>query len=176
MGLTSLLPTGLVRHLPAPPIEGFHSDQINLSDTAFQFGTPDGTLGVASFAANLPLAAFGGAERAAEQPWVPLAAMGKAAVDVVVSGWYLYQMPAKEKAWGPYCITAALASLGILALTLPEAWRAATAPTEPIGPGGERLLTEAAAGTGYPPREADRGGAPERAAAVDCSDRSRGRP
>jgi hypothetical protein len=30
-------------------------------------------------------------------------------------------MPAKEKAWCGYCITGALANIGIFALTLPEA-------------------------------------------------------
>jgi hypothetical protein len=42
MGAVSLLQTGIVEHLPDPPIDGFDSDQTNLSDVAYQFGVPDG--------------------------------------------------------------------------------------------------------------------------------------
>ena len=121
MAATSLLQTGVLKHLPDPPLPGFNSDKVNLSDAAFPSGVPDGTIALTGFAANLPLAAFGGADRAARQPWVPLVAAAKATVDAAVSGWYFYQMPAREKAWCAYCITAALANFGILVLTLPEA-------------------------------------------------------
>ena len=82
---------------------------------------PDGTLSLASLAANIPIAAFGGANRAAEQPVVPILAAGKAIIEAAVAGWYFYQMPAVEKAWCGYCITGALANMGIAALSLPEA-------------------------------------------------------
>ena len=121
MALVSLLQTGIVRHLPDPPLESFNSDKVNSSDTAYMLGVPDGTLSLASLAANLPLAAFGGADRARQQPLIPLVAAGKAAVEAAVAGWYFYQMPAKEKAWYAYCITGAWANFGIFALTLPEA-------------------------------------------------------
>lgn len=126
MATVSLLQGGLVSHLPDPPLDGFDSDKVNLSDEAYQFGVPDGTVALASMAANVPLAAAGGADRAHSVPWVPLLAAGKAAVEAAASSWYFYQMPAKENAWCGYCITGALASLGVLGLTLPEArtaWR-----------------------------------------------------
>jgi uncharacterized membrane protein len=127
LGVVTLLQTGLVKHLPDPQIPGcdcFDSDRVNASEDAYRWGTPDGPLGVASFAANLPLAAYGGEDRAESQPAVPLAAAGKAAVDAAAAGWYFSLMPLKEKAWCPYCIVGALANLGILALTLPEALHA----------------------------------------------------
>ncbi|MGE3273352.1 MAG: vitamin K epoxide reductase family protein [Chloroflexota bacterium] len=124
MAATSLLQTGVVRHLPDPPLPGFNSDKVNLSKTAYPFGIPDGTFGLLSFAANLPLAAFGGADRARARPWLVVLAAAKALVDGAVSGWYFYQMPTKEKAWCAYCIAAQLASLGVAALILPEARRA----------------------------------------------------
>lgn len=127
MGVVTLLQTGIVRHLPDPPLGNFCSDKVNCSLDAYHFGAPDGTMGVASFAANLPIAAFGGQDRARTQPWAPLLAAGKAIVDGAIAGYYFYLMPAKEKAWCPYCITGALASLGILALTLPEARKALAA-------------------------------------------------
>lgn len=121
MGAASLLQTGIVKHLPDPPLESFDSDKVNSSDTAYQFGVPDGTLSFASLAANLPIAAFGGTNRAQEQPLVPLMAAGKALAEAVVAGWYFYQMPTKEKAWCAYCIVGGLCNFGIAALTLPEA-------------------------------------------------------
>ncbi|CAN5642090.1 hypothetical protein BH24ACI2_BH24ACI2_16170 [soil metagenome] len=129
MTAVSLLQTGIVKHLPDPPIDNFDSDKVNSSDTAYALGVPDGTLSLASLAANIPIAAFGGENRAQETPLVPLLAAGKAVVEAVIAGWYFYQMPAKEKAWCGYCITGALANFGIAALTLPEAqkaWKAFT--------------------------------------------------
>ena len=127
MAAVSLLQTGVIQHLPDPPLESFDSDKVNSSDTAYALGVPDGTLSLASLAANVPLAAFGGSDRVREQPWVPLAAAGKAAVEAAVAGWYFYQMPAKEKKWCGYCIVGALANFGIFALTLPEAKKALAA-------------------------------------------------
>jgi len=124
MAAVSLLQTGVIRHLPDPPLESFDSDKVNSSDTAYALGVPDGTLSLASLAANVPLAACGGIDRVREQPWVPLAAAGKAAVEAAAAGWYFYQMPAKEKKWCGYCIVGALCNFGIFALTLPEAQKA----------------------------------------------------
>lgn len=124
MAATSLLQTRVIEHLPDPPLPGFNSDKVNLSKRAFPFGIPDGAIAVAGFGANLPLAAFGGANRADTCPWLPLLSTAKAAVDSAISGWLFYTMPAKERAWCAYCIVAALVNWGILALSLPEAKRA----------------------------------------------------
>jgi uncharacterized membrane protein len=124
MTAVSLFQTGIVKQLPDPPIDGFDSDKVNSSDTAYALGVPDGTLSLASLAANIPLAAFGGENRAEEQPLIPLAIAAKASVEAVVAGWYFYQMPTKEKAWCGYCILGAAANFGIAALTLAEAKRA----------------------------------------------------
>jgi len=124
MTAVSLLQTGIVKHLPDPPVDGFDSDKVNSSDTAYALGVPDGTLGLASLAANIPIAAFGGENRAEKTPLIPLLAAGKAMTEAVVAGWYFYQMPVKEKAWCGYCIVGALSNFGIAALTLPEAQKA----------------------------------------------------
>lgn len=124
MTAVSLFQTGIVRHLPDPPIDSFDSDKVNSSDTAYALGVPDGTLSLASLAANIPIAAFGGANRAEKMPLVPLAAAAKATVEAAVAGWYFYQMPTKEKKWCGYCITGAIANFGIAALTLIEAKKA----------------------------------------------------
>ena len=124
MGATALLQTGLVRHLPDPPLPTFNSDKVNLSDDAFPFGVPDGPIALAGFAMNVPLAALGGANRARDLPWVPLLAFAKSSVDVAISGWLFYKMPSKDKAWCIYCIAAFFTNLGLLGLAFPEAKQA----------------------------------------------------
>lgn len=117
----SLFQTGVVRHLPDPPIEGFDSEKVMSSDPAYMFGNADATMALASAAMNLPIASFGGADRASQMPMVPIAASAKSAVDAAAAGWYFYDMATREKAWCIYCIFTAATFLGIFALTLPEA-------------------------------------------------------
>jgi uncharacterized membrane protein len=124
MTAVTLFQTGVLKHLPDPPIAGFNSDKVNSSDTAYALGVPDGALSLASLAANIPLAAFGGENRASDAPLIPLAAAAKATVEAAVAGWYFYQMPTKEKAWCGYCIVGAMTNWGIAALTLMEAKKA----------------------------------------------------
>ena len=126
MAAVSLLQTGIVRHLPDPPVPGFDSDRVNTSEAAYQFGVPDGTVSLASMALNVPLAALGGVARAQTMPWVPLLSTAKAVAEAIGAGYYFYQMPAKEKAWCGYCIAGAIASFAVLKYSLPEAreaWR-----------------------------------------------------
>ncbi len=124
MTAVTLFQTGVVKHLPDPPIPGFDSDRVNSSDTAYALGVPDGALSLASLAANIPLAAYGGENRAETMPLVPLAVAAKSTVEAAVAGWYFYQMPTKEKAWCGYCIVGAMTNWGIAALSLIEARRA----------------------------------------------------
>jgi uncharacterized membrane protein len=124
MTAVTLLQTGIIKHLPDPPLDNFDSDRVNSSDTAYRLGLPDGSISLATLAANIPLAAFGGADRVTKMPWVSLIAAAKAIVEAVAASWYFYQMPAKEKAWCGYCVVGALANIGIAALTLPEAKKA----------------------------------------------------
>lgn len=124
MAAVTLFQTGVISHLPDPPLEDFDSDKVNSSDTAYALGVPDGALSLASLAANIPLAAFGGADRAITQPLIPLAAAAKSTVEAAVAGWYFYQMAAVEKKWCGYCIVGAAANWGIAAMSLIEAKKA----------------------------------------------------
>ena len=124
-GMASMVPvtmlqTGLVHHLPDPPIKDFHSDSANSSLIAYKFGVPDGAVSVSSFAVNIPMAAFGGDDRARTNPMVPLIAAGKAAIDLATSAWYFNQMR-RGKKWCPYCIVGAACSLAVFLLSMPEA-------------------------------------------------------
>ena len=124
MTAVTLLQTGIVKHLPDPPLDSFDSDKVNSSDTAYALGIPDGALSLASLAANIPLAAFGGKNRSETMPLVPIAAAAKATIEAAVAGWYFYQMPTKEKKWCGYCIVGAATNWGIAVLSLMEAKRA----------------------------------------------------
>jgi uncharacterized membrane protein len=124
MGIVSLLQTGILQHLPDPPLDSFDSDKVNSSDTAYALGAPDGTLSLAGLGLNLPLAGFGGVARTEQAPYVPLAAAAKSGIEAVAAGWYFYQMPTKEKKWCAYCIVGAIANATIFALSLPEAIKA----------------------------------------------------
>lgn len=121
MGIVSLLQTGIVKHLPDPPFPRFDSDKANLSDAAFKAGTPDGTIALASLAANIPIAAFGGSDRAAQRPWISLVAAAKAAIDAAGAGAYFYRMASKKDPWCAYCIVGALSNFAVLGLTASEA-------------------------------------------------------
>jgi len=124
MAAVTLLQTGLIRRLCDLPVEGFDAEKVTLSNDAYQFGAPDAALASASLSANLPLAAFGGEDRARDLPLVPLVSAAKAAADTVVAGWSFYRMIHKEKAWCSYCMLGGMANIGVLALAIPEAIRA----------------------------------------------------
>ncbi|WP_447980007.1 vitamin K epoxide reductase family protein [Candidatus Nitrospira bockiana] len=128
MAVVSLFQTGVIRHLPDPPLDRFNSDKVNSSVTAYHWGVPDGTVSMAGHAVNVALAAVGGPQRVREQPWVPLIAAAKAAAEAAVAARYLfYEMPIVQKTWCGYCIVDALAHIGTFALTLPEAGKALAA-------------------------------------------------
>ena len=89
MAAVTLLQTGIVKHLPDPQFGNFDSDRVNSSDTAYRLGAPDGSISLASLAANIPIAAFGGANRVQGKPWVPLVAAVKAVGEALAASWYL---------------------------------------------------------------------------------------
>jgi hypothetical protein len=74
MAAVTLYQMGLIRHLPDPPLPRFDSDRVNASDTAYQYGVPDGTLTLVGHTTNAGIAAFGGVRRTDERPgcrWPP---------------------------------------------------------------------------------------------------------
>ena len=121
----SLLQTGIVKHLPDPPVGNFDADEVMTSDEAYIFGIPDATLALAGLALNVPIAAYGSRDRAKGLAFVPVLAAAKSAAEAGAAAWYFYQMATKKRAWCAYCIGAAAVYFGIFALTLPEAADAA---------------------------------------------------
>jgi uncharacterized membrane protein len=130
VGIASMLPvilyqTGIIRHLPDPPVGNFDSDKVNGSPTAFGYGGPDAPLTVMAHATNIVLASLGGSKRAGVRGWLPVLASLSAGAQAGVAAKYLFhQMPKVDKAWCPYCIADALMHMGTFAFTLPEALRA----------------------------------------------------
>jgi hypothetical protein len=132
MAMVSLYHMGMLRHLPDPRIRRFHSDKVHASFTAHPLGIPDGAVAITSHALNIALAAVGGQGRARQLPWIPLVAAGKAAVEAVLAVRSLwYDMPVVERSWCGYRVVDALARLGILVLSLPEAAEAVHARPVP---------------------------------------------
>src|ERR1043165_1031580 len=78
MGLIALYQTGLIKHLPEPPLPMLDADKVNGSPQAYErFATPDAILGLGSYAATMGLAAMGGADRPRPLPGVAPAAAAK---------------------------------------------------------------------------------------------------
>ena len=127
MGIVSLLQTGIVKHLPDPPVKkpNFDSDKVNSSEEAYSYGMPDAPLTIAAHATTLAIAAVGPPDRYKNRPWLPLVASAVALPQAAIAAKYLfYQMPKVDKAWCPYCVVDALMHFATVALTIPEALRA----------------------------------------------------
>lgn len=126
--IVSLYQVGIVKHLPDPPIDVFDSDKVDASDYAYKRGqTPDGVFMLFTYASTALLAAMGGQKRSQELPLAP-ALMGlKALVDVMANLELAREEWKENKKLCTYCQTASLLSLVTLALSVPEALRAARA-------------------------------------------------
>jgi uncharacterized membrane protein len=124
MGIVTLLQSGLVKHLPDPPVGNFDSDKVNSSHEAYRRGTPDAPLAITAHAVNMVLATLGGKDRPCRAPWIPIMATLIAVPQAATAAQYLfYQMPKVDKAWCPYCITDALTLFATFGLTLKESAR-----------------------------------------------------
>ncbi len=124
MGLIALYQTGLLRHLPDPPLPYFNSDKVDASEEAYAWlSTPDGVLGLASYAGTAVLAAMGGKNRARRQPWIPLALAAKVSGDALQAARLTRSQWTNHRAFCIWCLTAAGATFA----TLPPAFREARA-------------------------------------------------
>ena len=116
--------TGIIRHLPDPP-GPFDADRVDASDYAYKrLSSGDGLLMMTTFAATAVLAGIGGADRAEEKPWVPIALAAKSAYDVVTAAQLAQEEWQTNRALCAYCQGASVLTLVVAALTLPEAARA----------------------------------------------------
>ena len=129
-GLVAAYQTGIIRRLPDPPGLGppdgpFDSEKVDASNYAYKrLDVPDGLLMLGTYAVTASLAGAGNANRAAEQPWLPVAAAAKALYDVGTNVTLAREEWRENRAFCAYCQAANVASLAIAALALPEALRA----------------------------------------------------
>ncbi len=125
LGVVTAYQVGLLRHVPEPAVPGLSADRVDASGEAYQLlGTPDGALGIASYAVTVALAAMGAADRADKQPWIPLLAAAKAGLDLVSGGYLFAEQVTRHKKICSWCTVAAVASVVAFPQTLPEAGRA----------------------------------------------------
>ena len=122
LGGVAAYQTGLVRHLPEPPLPLFDAERVDASGEAYRFsGTPDAALGIASYAATLALAGMGTRNRAREQPWIPLALAAKVLLDAAGGVYLGLEQATKHRRFCSWCVAAAAASAAMVLQVLPEA-------------------------------------------------------
>lgn len=130
MGLIALYQMGIIPHLPEPPLPKLDADRVDASAEAYEkLATPDAVLGLGSYVATMGLAAMGGADRAREQPWIPLALCAKMLFDVGQAVRLSVDQATKQKAFCFWCLLAAAATLVSAPLVVPEALEAARTMT-----------------------------------------------
>lgn len=122
--VVGLYQTGLLRHLPDPPVGPFDSDRVNASDYAYKrLAMPDAFLMIGTYAVTAALAAAGGRDRAQRMPVLPVALAAKTLFDVGTNLKLAREEWADNRALCAYCQTASLISIASLVLALPEAAR-----------------------------------------------------
>jgi uncharacterized membrane protein len=128
MGMSVLYQMGLLRHLPDPPLRRFDADRVDASGQAYAIlSTPDGALGLLSYASTLVLAAMDGQDRAVRRPWIPLALLGKIGADAAYAAKLTVDQWTRHRAFCMYCLIAAGATFAMVPLAVGEAvqaWRA----------------------------------------------------
>lgn len=122
MGVIALYQMGVIPRLPEPPLPGLDAEKVDASEEAYAtLHTPDAVIGLRSYATTLALAAMGGADRARERPWIPLALAGKALFDAAQAAKLTVDQWTKHRAFCSYCLVASAATFAVLPNVLPEA-------------------------------------------------------
>lgn len=123
--IVSLYQTGIIRHLPDPPLPVFDSDKVDASEYAYKrFQTPDALMMVVNYGVTAWLAGAGGKDRADTLPLLPVAMALKVLGDAAFAVELGREEWQENKALCAYCQAATLVSLVSLALVVPETRRA----------------------------------------------------
>ena len=129
MSVITLYQMGIITHLPEPPLPYLDADKVDASAEAYaRLATPDGALGLASYAGMVVLAAMGGPERMHSRPWMPLALAAKVlSFDTPIAAKLTVDQWTTHRAFCMYCLIASaatFASVPLAALELRDALRA----------------------------------------------------
>jgi len=123
--IVSLYQTGIIKHLPDPPISLFDSDKVDASDYAYKrLDTPDALMMLANYAGTAWLAGAGGLNRAETNPVLPIAMGAKALADTAIAVQLGREEWQENKALCFYCQVATVASIATTVLAVPEVVRA----------------------------------------------------
>lgn len=124
--IVSLYQTGIIKHLPDPPLDVFNSDKVDASDYAYKrMDTPDALPMIVTYGITATLAGAGGLHRASKQPLLPVAMGVKTLFDSLTTVKLGREEWQENKALCFYCQVATVASFASLALALPEALKGA---------------------------------------------------
>jgi hypothetical protein len=125
MSLVTLYQMGIIKHLPEPPLPMLDADKVDASAEAYsRFQTPDGILGIGSYAMTMGLAAMGGPARAQKQPWIPLLLAAKVAFDTFQAIRLFRDQLTKFHAFCSWCLLTAATTLATIPLVVPETYAA----------------------------------------------------
>jgi uncharacterized membrane protein len=121
----SLYQVGAIEQLPDVPLPGIDSNKVDASDYAYSyFDTPDGFLMLTSYSITALLAGSGGADRAVQAPFLPIATAAKTLFDSILALRLARIEWRDNEAFCAYCQVATLCSLASFILSIPEASRA----------------------------------------------------
>ncbi len=124
--VVSLYQTGVIRHLPDPPIPVFDSSKVDASSYAYKrFNQPDAPGMLVNYGITAMLTAMGGKDRARTMPLAPIAMAVKTVMDSVTALELGREEWVENRKLCFYCQAATAASRASVALALPEAVRAA---------------------------------------------------
>lgn len=122
----TLYQTGIIKHLPDPPLSILDSDRVDASDYAYsRLNAPDAPLMIASFGVTTLLASMGGKNRRAEMPLASLAMFGKILGDLAITLKLSGEEWKEQRAFCSYCQAATIVSLASAVIAAPEALAAA---------------------------------------------------
>lgn len=119
--IVALYQTGIIQHLPDPPLPRIDSDKVDASDYAYsRFKSPDALIMVPSYGLTAWLAGAGGKNRATDNPILPIAMGLKILGDTAVAIELGREEWKENKALCAYCQVATLCSIASAALAVPE--------------------------------------------------------
>jgi hypothetical protein len=120
--IVTLYQTGIVKHLPDPPLSIFDSDKVDASTYAYKRGNaPDAPAMLVTYGLTAWLASAGGKDRAQRHPWLPVALAAKTIFDAGSALKLAQEEWSTNQKLCAYCQAATVASVASVALALPEA-------------------------------------------------------
>jgi hypothetical protein len=120
--VVALYQTGLIRHVPEPPLPLIDGDLVDADPAAYRLLlTPDALLGIASAGVTAALAAAGPADRARTHPWLPIATAAKVLLDAAAAIYANGEGFARHRSFCIWCLLAGAANLAAVPSALPEA-------------------------------------------------------